>query len=665
MTRRGLWWVPLLLLAAPAFGRMPLHRDLADYFLPMRAHTRELLASGQGAWLNPMNGCGEPWLANPQTGVLSPIHRTLALLPVEWGLTAEVALHLAVLSLGVGALARTWGAGRRGVLLSQTVAWSCGPILSMVGLVTNLETLAWLPWMTVAALRAGPAGVGLTAVATALAWLGGEPQLWATGVGLAAAAAGFRRGALLGLALGAALCAAQMVPFVQWVLAGDRGPAAADWVLPGALPPRDLLGLVAPLPSSGTDGMVYVEALYVGAPVLCCALLGLRRRRVAAAVVAGLVVVAMLPALGLDAVYLFLTRGLVRFPSRLMVLAAAILLPGIGVGLRPWLAGRGRFLALGLGGAGLVASALVHDPAGRGLGALAGGITMLTALPSAGRRLRWLALAVGLLPAAVLVPGLLELRLPPTGDLATTPWPEARDGGRLYSPPPTRSDLQEVSERPLQRRHRPMGYLNLVQGIVSVRSPAPVVDRRLVDHLDHADAGPSGRWWLDTLAIRWAVLQVEGPPPSTMETVRSEGGFTLFRNLSASGLIRLAETIPDPRTASRSPGGLATLRSSATRLEARTSCSRGVWLWLSVPAGPGWRWRIDGRDVLLDRGPGALQAVHLEPGQHHLSGTYRPPLRMAATAASLVGLIAAAGLLTWSCVFPKGPARAIVPGPLE
>ena len=50
----------------------------------------------------------EPWLANPQTGVLSPIHRTLAILPVEWGLTAEVALHLAVLSLGVGALAGTW-----------------------------------------------------------------------------------------------------------------------------------------------------------------------------------------------------------------------------------------------------------------------------------------------------------------------------------------------------------------------------------------------------------------------------------------------------------------------------------------------------------------------------------------------------------------------------
>ena len=102
----GLWWVPLLLTFAPMFGRMPAHRDLIDYVAPMRATTAEMFASRTAPWLNLSNGCGEAWFANPQTGVLYPPAWLHFVLPGPWAMAAEVGLHLALLSLGAGLLAR-------------------------------------------------------------------------------------------------------------------------------------------------------------------------------------------------------------------------------------------------------------------------------------------------------------------------------------------------------------------------------------------------------------------------------------------------------------------------------------------------------------------------------------------------------------------------------
>ncbi len=56
-------------------------------------------------------------------------------------------------------------------------------VIFTVGVLNNLETLAWVPWMVLAARlngrRASPAaGPDLCA----MAWLGGEPQIWAMAV---------------------------------------------------------------------------------------------------------------------------------------------------------------------------------------------------------------------------------------------------------------------------------------------------------------------------------------------------------------------------------------------------------------------------------------------------------------------------------------------------
>ena len=174
--RLGLWWVPLLLALAPAAGLAPAHRDLVDFFAPMRATTAAMLRSGEPPWLNLANGCGEAWFANPETAVLYPPAWLHLVLPAPWALSLEIALHLAWLSLGVGLLARHLGVGPLGRRVAEAAAWSAGPVVFSVGVLNNLETLAWAPWMVLAARAEGARSVALVAGATALGWLGGEPN---------------------------------------------------------------------------------------------------------------------------------------------------------------------------------------------------------------------------------------------------------------------------------------------------------------------------------------------------------------------------------------------------------------------------------------------------------------------------------------------------------
>ena len=122
-------------------------------------------------------------------------------------MTLEIALHLALLSLGVGLLARDLGASRYGRLVAEAVAWSAGPILVTVGVLNNLETLAWLPWMVLAARLDDRRSAPLLAAATAMAWLGGEPQVWAVGVVLVIGVARARGPAVVGLTIGVAIIA--------------------------------------------------------------------------------------------------------------------------------------------------------------------------------------------------------------------------------------------------------------------------------------------------------------------------------------------------------------------------------------------------------------------------------------------------------------------------
>ena len=68
----GLAFAAALLGPGALLGLVPARGDLADFFWPMKAYTAARWAAGGLPLWNPLSGCGEPWLAQLQTGVLYP-----------------------------------------------------------------------------------------------------------------------------------------------------------------------------------------------------------------------------------------------------------------------------------------------------------------------------------------------------------------------------------------------------------------------------------------------------------------------------------------------------------------------------------------------------------------------------------------------------------------
>ena len=639
MRRLGLWWVPLLLMMAPLAGRMPVHRDLVDFFAPMRAATAGMLSSGIAPWLNLANGCGEAWFANPETGILYPPVWLHTVLPASWAMTAEVALHLAWFSLGVGLLAGRLGARGWGRSFAEAAAWSAGPVLATVGVLNNLETLAWLPWMVLATAVKGRRMVPLLAMATAMGWLGGEPQIWALGVLLTLFVSRKRGRALAGFALGVALVAVQLVPFLFWVLEGDRGQTAAAWMLRGALAPADWTGLLVPGLAQGGERMVYAESLFFGAPILLCALLGGKRHRWILAAVVALGVLATLPEVGAGGLFLGLTGGLVRYPSRFALVGLALLLPLVGRGAEDWLDGGGRRLAVVVAAFTLLTCAFGLHPWRWWVAGAPAALMLLAALFPARRWLRGAVLAAGL--AGMLAAGVpfLDLRSTASLERLGPTWPEAGEGGRIYTPAPAADVVSWLASGIAPRRLWPVGYLNLEEGLTSVRTYAPVVNRELERHLEVTDEGPARRWWLDTLGARWVILPTSADLPAGMEEVRRRGGMRLLRNFGALPEASLGANPPQPDEPWCGVGAVSVIGRSPNRFSLATSAPSRGWAWIALAPVRGWSWRLDGRPVELDRGPGIVQHLEIPEGRHLLEGWYRPPGLPPAAAISLLSLV--------------------------
>ena len=643
--RVGLWWVPLLLILAPLLGWMPAHRDLIDFFAPMRGLTSDLIGAGVGPWINLANGCGEAWFANPETAVLYPPAWMHLILPGPWALTVEIALHLALLSLGVGLVARELGASREGRIFAEVAAWSAGPVLVTIGVLNNLETLTWLPWMVLAARLEDRRSVPLLAAFTALGWLGGEPQVWAMGVILTIAVGRRRVQGLMGIGLGVAVIAVQLVPFLALVAEGDRGPAAS-WLLRGAVAPADWSGVLVPGLSSTAARMVYAESLFLGAPVLVCALLGVRRRRWLFGMVIALAFLATLPEIGAGRLFVILTGGLVRYPSRFALIGLAVLLPLAGRGADDWLEGRGRWLAVVASGLTLLVCAVSHHPWRWWVAGAPALLMLIAALASARRPLRAAVLVAGC--AGMVVAGLPLIGLRPLTDIraAQPTWPEAIDGGRVYVPTPAEDVMPWLASGLDARRLWPVGYLNLEEGLTLTRTDAPVANRRLASHIAITDEGPAKRWWLDALAAEWVILPEGKGLPKGMEKVASRGGMRLLRNHNAMPVMWFADRPPEPDRPGNRVGEVTdqTLAGNACSM----TVTAPVEGWLSVSLAPvnGWRWQLNGSPVVLEQGPGIIQYLRVPAGDHRLEGRYRPPMHLLTTIFSGCALLVVLAGLT-------------------
>lgn len=364
----GLAFAAVFLAPSVLSGGVPARGDLADFFWPMKSYTALRWASGVPLW-NPLSGCGEPWLAQLQTGVLYPGDLPF-LLPGILGPLLGIALHLAIASSGVAAWLFGLGSSRGGALLGAAVYAGSGAFLSLALVYNNFETAAFLPWLfamaRLVAIGGSPAGL---AVAFALSFLGGEPALAAAGAACAVLLALFTRheepaggidtGRPLvrlagGLLLGAALTAAVAFPFFEYAASSGRlGGVTRVEALARPVGASDLLDLVLPPPDTltrhpapGRGG--YLATLALSPLVLVLAAgagAGLAARPRLLLGLSFLALVGLSLALGARGGFLPLVWDLgiargVRFPARWFVLTQFALAGLAGAGLDGWRHGR-------------------------------------------------------------------------------------------------------------------------------------------------------------------------------------------------------------------------------------------------------------------------------------------------------------------------------------
>lgn len=617
MKRAAPWVLAALtgavVMAAAGAGWVPRARDLPTYFVPLRHHLGLVLTGGPGPFWNPQVGCGEPFYANPQTGLLYPPAWLAAVMPASVAVALEVGLHLAVLGLGCCCLARRLGASR-GVAGAVGLACACtGPVASAAGVLNNLDTLAWLPWLWAAAVAGSVTGVAGTA---ALAWLGAEPALTVVGAAVALVLAPRWR-TVGGLALAGGMVAVQALPFACWVAGGDRGPgsAADSAVLP--LPPTALWRALVPSPLP-PEAATFLENLSLPVWAVLSGLLVLGeqctiRRRLA---LSGWVLVgaAVLPALPVgEVLWRWTTAGLVRHPARLLFPATVALVVAGAASCRrtsPWLAvalGTGGLVVALMGGATPLAAVL----GGGAVVAVLGGVA-----PVSGMLLG----AVALLPGAVAC-----LHLRPAAPVPTVPCLELQQAAaRVFVVEPSERQAAWVAAGWPERGYAlAWGYTPLLDGRRVARTYAPLQSSRLAAHLREADRGPSERWWLDALGAD-CVVSVGGVPD--VPPGCSSHGVVVQPNPQAWPLAFVAAVLPAPGEPPVTAGAVASAVEGrdAAEWEVVVAEGGGVFVRLATPD-PGWRFTVDGRVVPVQHGSGIVHGVAVPAGRHLVRATYRPP----------------------------------------
>jgi Bacterial membrane protein YfhO len=365
----GLAFATLLLARCWIDGAVPALIDLPDFFWPMKAYTAARWAAGSVPLWNPLSGCGEPWLAQLQTGVFYPGDLAF-FLPWPHGPLAAILLHLVVASVGMAAWLDDLGASRPAALAGAAVFIGAGAFLSLVPVFNNFCTAAYLPWLFRGARRAARGGsVAGFAIAAALAFLAGEPGL-AFGGALAAGLMGIairrdspspprigdRAGRALGKVAAGGLLAAGLVAVVAFpfgellVRSGRIASATREEALARAVGPSDVVDLVLPSSREATRRAIpgrggYLLTLSLGPLAFVLAAgsgAGLSRRPRLLAGLAGIGLLGLLLSLGGPG---FLAGVLhqsglfagIRFPARWFVFFHFAFSVAVAAGMEGWL----------------------------------------------------------------------------------------------------------------------------------------------------------------------------------------------------------------------------------------------------------------------------------------------------------------------------------------
>ncbi len=615
----------LLLALVAAVGWVPTSRDGPSYFVPLRFRTAQVLRGEKSPWLNTSVGCGEPFFANPQSALLYPPAWWSLLLPAERAVGVEVGLHLALLGLGVFFLTQKLGGNPAGALAAAWGVQSCGPVLSAAGMLNNLESTAWFPWMWWAALVERPR---LLALAATGSFLAAEPSLAFLGLAAAFFLAPSRRNAAA-VGLGLLLPAVQLVPMTFWILGGDRGPGKSlEAMTSGGVSVPELLALFFPgvplregeqpfLPQVTVPTWIGL-ALFGGSwrPDRSRRLLGLA---------GSFLFLALLPTLPWgDALWFALSFGLVRLPGRFLLPAVVALVSWAGS--QYWPRTPRWWVAAAL--AGVLGALVSHQPP-----LLAGQLLAAALAP-------WFP-AAACLGSLVLLPGtlpVLEIRRWQPRPVACL---QAQQGARVFPLPVDSRQLQwQWEHAPDGARFLGWGYSVLLDDRSSVRSHAPLVNRHLADHLREADRGPEAAWWVASLAAgRLVALE----PVAAYPPLCHQGDIWVLANPRAFPLWALVRRLPAPGEWPEPVGTVEVLEEREDLWRARVrSNEAGVLLWLFAPDA-GFCFVLDGRRVFPERSVGLLQGLPVPSGEHQVVVSYRPPGLWVGLSLSLLAL----GVLTW------------------
>jgi hypothetical protein len=286
------------LLRGLASGASFYFRDLSLYFLPMRRFALDGLAAGEVRFWNPYVHEGVP-LSVPAVGY--PVDLLQLLRPDEAGLSAVLALHVALAALLLFVLARGLSLGRVAAVGGALAYTLGGFVLSSLNLYVHLQAAAWAPLLVLALVRvlqgAGrrAAAAAALVLAVSLSTTGVEitAQAVLAGVVLGVRGRGARRWgqAALALGLGAAIAAPVLLLLAGQVTGSARGRGfPTDIVLAHSVHPFTLVqtlvgGLYGDLSNLAGDwwgqnffprGFPYILSLYLGAGTLALAWVGAR-----------------------------------------------------------------------------------------------------------------------------------------------------------------------------------------------------------------------------------------------------------------------------------------------------------------------------------------------------------------------------------------------------
>ncbi|HEV7484624.1 MAG TPA: hypothetical protein VGQ65_02995 [Thermoanaerobaculia bacterium] len=322
-----------LAVFAPALIRNEVFslRDHGDYFQPLHWFTATELQHGRLPLWNAYNASGEPWLANPQTGVFYPPAWLFVVVPFARAYTIYLLLHVILLGCGAYLLFARLTRPGGGALMAAVALTFCGPVMSLLDVSNNLTTFAWVPlivWCALSDVSAKTCGAVM-----ALSFLAAEPFFASIGALIFLAVR--RRGwsdRIEAAAMAFALSAVQLFPFLSWIANSDRahGGMTKQHILTGSLPLRDWQWLVIPPKPDAvfdpTMGQQFLPILYVGLLTIVFAMIGIfaaRRRAVGWSV---LIVLAALVAAGshirpVGDTVSALPLTIFRYPSRVVPFA--------------------------------------------------------------------------------------------------------------------------------------------------------------------------------------------------------------------------------------------------------------------------------------------------------------------------------------------------------